>query len=97
VITPQYDRNKVTVKGADDKNVKLISKPCCTLNIPNDMLKQIKFINTASTNLKITEESINYVASNLLYSVDLKDTPRDTLIVKDFLRDINKFSEPIKF
>jgi hypothetical protein len=99
MISPIHNRYQVVVNIIDDGslNIKFISNPCCKLNIPTDMFKQIKYVNSGVTNLKITEESINFVVRNAHYSVDSKDLARDTLVVKEFLREINKFSEPLKF
>jgi hypothetical protein len=67
------------------------------VNIPKDMFNQLKYVNTGLSNLKVTEESINFVASNAIYSIDSIDLTRDTDIVKEFLREVNKYSEPLKF
>lgn len=99
IVTPTYVREQIKVENTSDgnPNIKFISKPCCTLNIPQDMFKQLKYVNSGLTNLKITEESINFVATNTIYSIDSRDSARDTDVVKEFLREINKFSEPLKF
>jgi len=99
VVTPLYDRQKISVKNINDGslNINFISQPCCTLNIPSDMFRQIKYVNSGLTNLKITEESIDFVAANATYSIDSKNSTRDTIVVKEFLRDVNKFSGPLKF
>lgn len=99
VITPLYDRQKITVKSIDSssQNISFISKPCCILNIPRDMYNQIKYVNSGITNLKISEESINFVTVNAIYSVDSNDSVRDTKIVTKFLQEINNYSEALKF
>jgi hypothetical protein len=98
-VTPLYEREKIYVQITNDSNlnIKFLSKPCCTVNIPRDMFNQIKYVNSGSSNLKITEESIDFVAKNAIYSIDSNDSARDTEVVKEFLREINKYSEPLKF
>lgn len=99
VVSPLYDRNNINIQISNDNNlnIRFLSKPCCTVNIPKDMFNQLKYVNTGLSNLKVTEESINFVASNAIYSIDSIDLTRDTDIVKEFLREVNKYSEPLKF
>lgn len=99
VVNPLHNSKNMifSVVNSGHNNIEFISRPCCTLNIPKDMFKQIKFVNSGVTTLKITDESIDFVAANTIYSIDSEDVARDTLIVKEFLREINKFSEPLKF
>lgn len=74
-----------------------ISDTNCYIDLPRDIFKQLKLLNSGLLGLKITDESINLVVSQASTTVDLTYKKRSIEVLTEFFATINNYSEPLKF
>jgi hypothetical protein len=97
-VSPIYKNSNVSVVITNnDPNLSYLSVPCCKMSIPRDMFNQIKYVNSGVSDLKISPESLDFVVAGSVYSADAKSKSLDAKIVREFLLNVNKNSEAIKF
>ncbi len=98
VIPPNYSPSKIKIL-VSRKTGKILfnTVKCCSLDIPDDMFSQMKYINSGISGLKIAEPSIDYVVSNAIFSVDTISRENDTRVLKHFFQNVNEFSQLLKF
>jgi hypothetical protein len=98
VIPPNYPLPNIKISiTRKTGNLLFNTVKCCSLDIPEDMFSQIKFVNSGTSGLKIAEPSIDFVVNNAIYAVDTFSREKDTKLMKQFFHDVNQFSELLKF